>query len=139
MQPDEPTQAPGPGAALEHAPLALVVDDDLYTLDAVAGMLEQLGLRSLGRAESDGVLEWAVAHGPAVILLDIMMPGPDGYTIATHLRGDLRTASIPIIFITGQDAPIYRTLSFGVGAIAHVQKPFTLTTLRAAVGVALAK
>jgi putative two-component system response regulator len=125
--------------ALPHTPLALVVDDDPYTLEAVAGMLEQLGLRSLGRAESDGVLEWAARHDPAVILLDIMMPDVDGYTIATHLRGDSRTAAIPIVFITGQDAPIYRTLSYGMGAIAHIQKPFTLTTLRAAVGVALAE
>lgn len=66
-----------------------------------------------------------------------MMPRMDGYTVATQLRGDPRTAAIPIVFLTGQEAPIYRTLSFGVGAVAHVQKPFTVTTLRAAVGRAL--
>ncbi len=123
--------------ALDAAPLALVVDDDREILDLVSEVLDELGLQVLSIAEPDAVLELAAQHRPAVILLDIMMPGLDGYTLATRLRGDARTETIPIVFMTGQEAPIYRTLSFGVGAVAHVQKPFTMATLRAAIGRAL--
>ncbi len=124
-------------AAIDAAPLALVVDDDPAIRDLVGEVLEELGLQALSIADPETVVELAATHRPAVILLDIMMPGLDGYTLATRLRGDPRTAAIPIVFVTGQDAPIYRTLSFGVGAVAHVEKPFTPTTLRAALGHAL--
>jgi CheY-like chemotaxis protein len=122
---------------LPTAPLALVVDDDPEILELVAEVLDGLGLRALTTFEPDTVPELAALHQPAVILLDIMMRGMDGYTLATRLRGDLRTASIPIVFMTGEAAPIYRTLSFGVGAVAHVEKPFTPATLQAAIGRAL--
>lgn len=122
---------------LDDAPLALVVDDEPEILSLVGELLEELGLRAVSTAEPDDALELAAAHRPALILLDVMMRGTDGYTLATRLQGDPRTAGIPLVFMTGQGAPIYRTLSFGVGAVAHVQKPFTLTTLRAAVGQAL--
>lgn len=123
--------------ALHAAPLALVVDDDPDIRELIGEVLDELGLQVLSISEPDTVLELAATHRPALLLLDIMMPGTDGYTLATRLRGDPRTAAIPIVFISGQQAPIYRTLSFGVGAVAHVQKPFTATTLRAAVGLAL--
>ncbi len=123
--------------ALSAAPLALVVDDDPDVRELVGDVLDELGLQVLQSADPEATLAMAAAHRPAVIILDIMMPRMDGYTVATQLRGDPRTAGIPIVFLTGQEAPIYRTLSFGVGAVAHVQKPFTPTTLRAAIGRAL--
>jgi CheY-like chemotaxis protein len=123
--------------ALDDAPLVLVVDDEPEILSLVGELLEELGLRVLVTAEPDDALELAVAHRPALVLLDVMMRGTDGYTLATRLHGDPRTTAIPLVFMTGQEASMYRTLSFGVGAVAHVQKPFTLGTLRAAVSQAL--
>jgi|RhiMetdeSRZDD1v2_1073273.scaffolds.fasta_scaffold626181_3 chemosensory pili system protein ChpA (sensor histidine kinase/response regulator) len=124
-------------AEMISTPLALVVDDELTIRELVAEILTKLGFQALAIAEPEAVVELAAAHRPTVILLDIVMRGLDGYAVATRLRGDPRTEKIPIIFITGQDAPIYRTLSFGVGAVAHLQKPFTMTTLRDALGQAL--
>ena len=92
--------------------------------------------RPVSVAEPGAVVELAAAHRPLVILLDIMMPGMDGYTVANRLRRDPRTAAIPIVFVSGA-APISSTLDLGVGAVAHVEKPFTPTTLRAALGQAL--
>ena len=123
--------------ALPAAPLALIVDDEPDVLELAGDVLDELGLQVLALGDPETVVEAAAVHQPALILLDIMMRGLDGYTLATRLRGDPRTAEIPIVFMTGQEAPIYRTLSFGVGAVAHVQKPFTPATLRAAVGRAL--
>jgi twitching motility two-component system response regulator PilH len=67
----------------------------------------------------------AQAHQPALVILDVIMPEMDGYTALTRLRGHPATRSIPVIVLTGQGEAIYRTLSLGVGAVAHLTKPFS--------------
>ena len=124
---------------LPDTPIALIVDDDPDVRTMVADLLETLGLRGVPVADANTVVEVAVAQRPALIVLDVIMPDPDGYTVAVRLRGDSRTASIPIVFMTGQEASIYRTLSFGLGAVAFLEKPFNSNTLRAAVGQALGR
>jgi putative two-component system response regulator len=118
-------------------PLILIVDDEVDVVSLWERALLMEGFDVISSYDGISALDLAESEQPALILLDIMMRGVDGYTLATRLRGDPRTAAIPIIFMTGQEAPIYRTLSFGVGGVAHVQKPFSLTTLRAAIGQAL--
>jgi CheY-like chemotaxis protein len=118
-------------------PLALVVDDDPEIRAMLVEMLEQVGLRGMPIADPHAVVAVAVAEQPALILLDVMMPEMDGYTVAVRLRGNPVTARIPIVFITGRTAPVYQTLGFSLDAVAFVEKPFNLTTLRAAVGQAL--
>jgi CheY-like chemotaxis protein len=125
-------------SVIPDSPLALVVDDEQDVRDLIGEVLEGLGILTVALADPGAVLEQAAAHRPALIVLDVMMPGMDGYTLAARLREDPRTATIPIVFITGQTERMYRTLSADAGAVAHVQKPFTVETLRAAVGRALA-
>ena len=120
------------------APVALVVDDEPEVVALVCDILAELGFKAL-TATTETILEIAATHSPEVVLLDIMMPGIDGYSLAIRLRRDPRTASIPIVFLTGATSPIYRTLSAGLGAVAHVQKPFTLATFRAALSRALGR
>jgi CheY-like chemotaxis protein len=62
---------------------------------------------------------------PQLIVADVMMPGMDGYTAVAHLRGQSATAGIPIIMLTGCTDPAYGQLSEGMGASAHVTKPFS--------------
>jgi len=125
-------------SVIPDSPLALVVDDEPEIRGLIGEVLEEFGILTVAMADPGAVLEQAAAHRPALIVLDIMMPGMDGYTLAARLREDPRTTTIPIVFITGQTQPMYRTLSVDAGAVEHVQKPFTPETLRAAVGRALA-
>jgi CheY-like chemotaxis protein len=122
---------------LPDAPLALVLDDDSEVRDVIVDMLESLGMRAMPVLDPETLVDVAASQRPALLVLDVIMPIVDGYTLATNLRGDPRTAGIPIVFMTGQEAPIYRTLGFGLGAVAFLQKPFTESTLRAAAGQAL--
>ncbi|OGV49260.1 MAG: hypothetical protein A2X49_10105 [Lentisphaerae bacterium GWF2_52_8] len=70
---------------------------------------------------------------PELILLDIMMPGMDGFETAKHLKSDPDTASIPIIFITALDAIQEKLKAFEVGAVDFVTKPFNHKELMARV------
>lgn len=119
-------------------PLVLVADDDAAVRDLVCEMLAEAGFRTLTAADGDEVTAQVLAYRPALIILDVMMPNMDGYTTLTRLRGRPDTRAIPVIVLTGQPEPVYRTLSAGVGAVAHLTKPFSprqLTdTVRRALG-----
>jgi CheY-like chemotaxis protein len=63
----------------------------------------------------------------------------DGYTTLTRLQGDPRTQTIPVVMLTGRLEPIYQTLSAGVGAVAHLTKPFSARQLTEAIYRALGR
>jgi CheY-like chemotaxis protein len=126
-----PPEAPG-------SQLVLVADDEEGVRDLVCEVLVEAGFRTLTAADGDQVAEQAAAHRPALIIVDIMMPKVDGYTALARLRGHPATRDIPIIVLTGQAEPVYRTLSAGVGAAAHLTKPFAPRQLVEAVRRALA-
>lgn len=121
-------ERPGPGSRL-----ALVVDDEIEIRDLVCEILGAAGFRTLTAADGEEALTLAGEHRPSLIVMDVMMRTMDGYTALTRLRGDPATRDIPVIMLTGQDAPLYRTLSFGVGATAHLTKPFSPALLTATV------
>jgi len=106
-------------------PLVLVGDDEPMILDLVCEVLREAGFTTLTACDGPEVVELARQHRPVLIVLDVMMPRMDGYTTLTRLRGHPMTAGVPVIVITGQGDPVYRTLSEGVGAEAHVTKPFS--------------
>ena len=118
--------------------LVLVVDDEPEIREFVAEVLREAGFRILAAGTGEEAVALAQAHRPALVLLDVMMPEMDGYTALTRLRGHPSTRDIPVIVLTGQGEPIYRTLSLGVGAVAHLTKPFSPDRLTAAVQRALA-
>ena len=119
-------------------PLVLVVDDELAVRDLVCEILADEGFRTVTAGDGDEVLPLALEHQPALILLDMMMPRMDGYTTITRLRGHPMTAIVPIIVVTGQTDPVYQGISEGVGAMAHMTKPFSakdlVVTVRRALG-----
>lgn len=112
-----------PGAA--PASLVLVADDEPTVRNLVCEVLAEAGFRTATAADGDEVVSVALERQPALIVMDVMMPHMDGYTTLTRLRGDPRTKEIPVIILTGQVEPVYRTISAGVGAVAHVTKPFS--------------
>ena len=63
-------------------------------------------------------------HLPDLIILDVMMPGVDGYQLCRRLRSDPQTQHIPIMIITGHAEGIYQRISVDLGAAKHMTKPF---------------
>lgn len=110
-------------------PLVLVADDEPAIRGLITEVLEDAGFRTLAVADGTGIVELAVLYQPAVILLDIIMRNVDGYAAAVRLKGHPAVRDIPIVFVTAQEAPVYRTVGAGLGAMAHLTKPFTASQL----------
>lgn len=79
----------------------LVVDDEEPILDLVATLLEARAHEVKTAASGEQALDLVERERPDVMLLDIMMPGLDGATVAQRLREDPKTSDIPIVFLTG--------------------------------------
>jgi CheY-like chemotaxis protein len=109
-------------------PLVLVVDDDAHVRAFVRELLTDAGFRILEAADGEEVLGLGRQHRPDLIVLDVMMRGMDGYAALARLRGDPVMQDVPVIIVTAQEEPIYRTLSAGVGATCHLTKPFIAAT-----------
>jgi CheY-like chemotaxis protein len=106
-------------------PLALVADDEPGMRTLVGEILSEVGFDTLLATNGLELLELAARHQPQLIVMDVMMPSMDGYTAVAHLRGQPATAEIPVIMLTGSADPAYRQLSEGLGAYAHLTKPFS--------------
>jgi CheY-like chemotaxis protein len=111
-------------SALER--VVLVADDEPDIRRLVCTVLEKAGFRTVAASDGDEVLTLALAHTPALIVLDVGMARMDGYTALTRLRAQVATREIPVIILTGRADVRYQALSSGVGAVAHVTKPFSL-------------
>ena len=105
-------------------PVVLVADDDPEMRQLIVDVLATAGFRTLTAADGEEAVALALEHSPDLVVLDVMMPRMDGYTALTRLRGQPATREIPVVILTGQGDPIYRSVSAGVGAVAHLAKPF---------------
>jgi CheY-like chemotaxis protein len=105
--------------------LALVADDEVEVRQLIAEILLHLGFETLGAADGVELLDLAARHRPHLIVADVMMPKMDGYAAVARLRGQPSTAAIPVIMLTGCMDPAYGQLSEGMGAAAHLTKPFS--------------
>lgn len=76
--------------------------------------------------------------GPDLILLDVVMPGMDGYEVCTHLKANPTTRDIPVIFLTGQTESADETRGFETGAVDYIHKPFSAAVVAARVQTHLA-
>lgn len=106
-------------------PLILVVDDDPQIRTMVSEILEAEGFQTVTADDGERAIELAVERRPALMILDIMMPKMDGYTALTRLHGHPATREIPAIVLTGEADRLYQGLSGGLGAVAHLTKPFS--------------
>jgi two-component system sensor histidine kinase/response regulator len=102
----------------------LIVDDTAHVRQVLSAMLETYGY-DVEVAES-GVQALEVVHDvpPDLILLDIMMPGMDGYEVCERLKHDPQTRDIPVIFISALEQTDDKVKAFGVGAVDYIPKPF---------------
>jgi DNA-binding response OmpR family regulator len=102
----------------------LVIDDEAPIRLLCRVNLEAEGLQVLEAADGPSGLEKARAESPDVILLDVMMPGLDGWRVAEELLDDPHTASIPIVFLTARAELRDRARGIDLGGIDYVTKPF---------------
>lgn len=100
----------------------LVVDDEPLNLDAIREALKDNYRLAFATSGVDA-LAAAHRHHPALILLDIQMPGMDGYETCRQLKADPRTAAIPVIFVTSLSETPDETYGFQVGAVDYITKP----------------
>lgn len=128
-RPLAPRSEPPPPTAPEPErggrPIVLVVDDQEEVRNLVCDVLAEAGFRTVTAADGDEAVELALRHRPVLIVLDVVMPKLDGYTTLTRLHGHSGMSEIPVIILTGKAGHLYPTLSFGVGARAHLTKPFS--------------
>ena len=107
----------------------LAVDDDPGALEALAEALSTLQFRVWGATDGGSALALAQRHQPDVILLDVMMPGMDGYEICARLKQDPETRLIPVVFLTGHGTREARLHGLEAGATDFLSKPCDLVEL----------
>jgi putative two-component system response regulator len=112
--------------------IVLLVDDTKTNIDVLVQALR--GYHRLGVALNGAdALSFAREKTPDLILLDIMMPGMDGFEVCQALKADTATRDIPVIFITAMDDLRHKTRGFEFGAVDYITKPFDVTEVRARV------
>ena len=102
----------------------LVIDDEAPIRLLCRVNLEAEGMEVLEAADGPSGLETARAERPDVILLDVMMPGLDGWRVAEELLDDGRTSAIPIVFLTARAELRDRARGIDLGGVDYVTKPF---------------
>lgn len=111
-------------AALHTQAEILVIDDDPGSLDLLAHLFKQAGHHVRAAPTPELALQSAFTFPPEMIVLDVCMPGMDGFEVARQLKQHGATADIPIIFISGQTEIADRILGFEAGGVDFIVKPF---------------
>ena len=110
-------------AAVSQADI-LIVDDVPANLKLLAGILKDEGYQVRPASDGELALRSARARLPDLILLDILMPGMDGYEVCRQLKAAEETRDIPVIFISGKGESIDKVKAFGLGGVDYILKPF---------------
>ena len=113
-----------PPPAKPEAPSILIADDSPSHLQLLSDMLKQHGYKS--RPVSSGAMALQAAHArpPDLILLDVNMPGTDGYETCRQIKADANLARIPILFISGLNDLVDKVHGFQAGGVDYITKPF---------------
>jgi two-component system, OmpR family, alkaline phosphatase synthesis response regulator PhoP len=119
-----------------ECPRVLIVDDDPLTRDVVRAVLEDATYAVEVAVDGMHALDLARERAPDVVLLDVMMPGMNGFQVAEALRRDLVPDCV-IIMLTAMDRETDRARGFRAGANAYFTKPFSPLDLLDAVSAAL--
>ena len=124
-------------SALERSlPVVLIVDDRPANLLALEAILESLPVRTIRANSGEEALRLLLKQDVAVVLLDVQMPGMDGFETAAQMRTHARISSVPIIFITAISRdPSHVYKGYEHGAVDYIMKPFDPVVLKSKVSV----
>jgi PleD family two-component response regulator len=102
----------------------LVVDDTPTNLRLLISMLRKVGYKVHSTRNGQQALMAVEKEPPDLILLDIMMPGMDGYGVCEHLKANKQTRDIPVIFLSALSGVFDKVNAFNVGGVDYIPKPF---------------
>jgi len=109
----------------------VVIDDTPANLRLLAGMLTKEGHKVRPMPNGELGLKTVLASPPDLILLDINMPGMDGYEVCRELKANPKTHNIPILFISALDEAIDKVKAFNAGGVDYITKPFQIEEVQA--------
>jgi len=112
----------------DGAPTVLVIDDDPTVHDLVQRFLNKEGLKMIAARSGDEGIRLAKEMHPAVITLDVLMPGMDGWAVLTELKADPALSEIPVIMVTIMDE---KQMGYALGAADYLTKPIDWDRLTA--------
>ena len=115
----------------------LIVDDNVNNLDVLSETLTRAGFQISVAIDGESAIEQVQYHKPELILLDVMMPGIDGFETCQRLKADSATSDIPIIFMTALSETNKKVKGFSLGAVDYITKPFQQEEILARVRVQL--
>jgi DNA-binding response OmpR family regulator len=117
--------------------LIAVVDDEPDIVDLVSINLERAGFEVKGFGEALALTKFLDKRLPDLVILDVMLPDMDGFEVCRFLRGDPRTAGLPIIMLTAKGEETDRVVGLELGADDYITKPFSVRELVARVKAVL--
>ncbi len=123
--PDQPAAPSASASAAAERPLLLIVDDqisNITTLNAFLAADCDIGVATNGA----DALAFCAARGPHLLLLDVLMPGIDGFEVCRRLKADPAFRQIPVIFMTALTDTANIVAGFEAGAIDYITKPFNM-------------
>ena len=112
----------------------MIIEDDPAIRDELALILENEGYTSLPVTDFDGIPEQAMRERPDLILLDIGLPGRDGFSLCAALR---KAVAAPVIFVTSRDASVDEVRALSLGGDDYITKPYSVPVLLARIKAVL--
>jgi two-component system alkaline phosphatase synthesis response regulator PhoP len=115
----------------------LIVDDEEHIIELIRYNLENAGYDVISAENGVDAVKLAKLQLPKIILLDLMLPGMDGYDVCKELRKNSSTSNIPIIMLTAKSEEFDKVLGLELGADDYITKPFSVRELLARVKAVL--
>ena len=103
----------------------LAVDDEPFNLEIIEEILEDLELQLVTAQSGPECLEVLESFSPQVVLLDVSMPGMDGYEVCRRIKANSATADIVVMFVSARGSVEERMEGYSVGAEDYIVKPFS--------------
>ena len=108
----------------------LIVDDEPSLVATISYSLKREGYEVLAAGRGEAAIELAAEHKPSLIILDVMLPGLDGFEVCRMIR---RRSSVPILMLTARGDEVDRVVGLEIGADDYLTKPFSMRELMARV------
>ena len=115
----------------------VAVDDEPDVIDTIVQLMQDFGFEIVGETDAATALSTVLNLKPDVIILDLMMPGMDGYEFARRISSEEKTRDIPIVYLTSKGIKNDLCKSFAQGGTMYVKKPFLAQELADSLRIAV--